>query len=371
MATFSILAKLGLDTSTFDSKFGGAISGVKGRIAAAFGVGAIALYTKKAIENASAINDQSAALRVSTKFFQEVQYASKQAGIEMGTFEGILKRMQVSQANAILNPSGAEANAFAALGISLKELSGLNPEQLFVRLESASAKAGVSAQVLTQIFGRSGLEILKLGGNFQEMAKEAESAGAIIKQDVLDTLDDLGDSVDRLKSIFESTFARVLVNALDRASKILDGMIAGTKAVGAFFGGLTSLDTRDGKAGTNWGEKALELGIKAFEDSLVESAAEAMAREDAIKESRARKRDARDRAAAVAPDVFSASSAPALQLQSIRPDLTSLQRIGAQVSESNTLAAIQIARQQFTEQREMKKGINELVWKTSTVEDAP
>lgn len=155
MATFSILAKLGLDTSTFDSKFSGAISGVKGRIASAFGAAAITAFAKSVINAADNIGDLAEQTALTTDEIQRLIAIASAKGLEFTQLQQFIFRLQ-GVIDTAREGKGELADLFKQLGLDPEQLAGMKTlEERIKAVMGAVDKFGDSdrVKILTMLGG--------------------------------------------------------------------------------------------------------------------------------------------------------------------------------------------------------------------------
>lgn len=181
-----------------------------GTMATAAGAGlttGIIAVGQSAADYAGNVMDMSEATGVAAESWQKMAYAAKVSGIEQEKLRGAIIKFDKTLISAA-SGSGAAAEMFSDLGISIKDASGnlKAPEEvfnnvvsLFGKLENGAAKTALA----TELFGKSGAELLPLlNEGEQGLAKlyaEAEASGNVIKGDALTSADEYGKSLDKLK----------------------------------------------------------------------------------------------------------------------------------------------------------------------------
>ena len=123
MAIFSLLAKLGLDGTAFEtglkrsqSMAKGIGREISGSLAGMFAVDKIAEFGMKAIETAGKLNDLSTRLGVSVEFLQEMQYAAEQSGASLEDVAGAVEKISIARMKA-LSGDKASIELFDKMGI--------------------------------------------------------------------------------------------------------------------------------------------------------------------------------------------------------------------------------------------------------------
>lgn len=164
-----------------------------------------------AASSAAAADDLNTMAKVtglSTEQLQKMQYAAALIDVDVETVTGSLSKLTKNMYTASNGGKNA-SEAFSALGVSITDSSGglRNNEDVFNEAITALGKIENSTQrdaLAMQIFGKSAQELnpLILGGveQLKQLGDSAESAGLILKQEALDSLNAFNDSIDILKA---------------------------------------------------------------------------------------------------------------------------------------------------------------------------
>ena len=119
---------------------------------------------------------------VSVEALSELQFAAERSGASLDAVEKGVRRMQRSIYDLERGLSTSQ-DAFGDLGLSLRDLQGLSPEDQFMRIarrlrgvEDASKKAAIAQQ----LFGRSGTELLPLLDSVEGLREKAREMGLTI-----------------------------------------------------------------------------------------------------------------------------------------------------------------------------------------------
>jgi hypothetical protein len=107
-------------------------------IFAGIGIGSIVRNTISELSN---IGDLAQQFGVSAESLQRIGQVASESGVGIDQVGAALGRLTRS-VQAAQGGTGAQADAFRALGLSAKELAGLSPEQAFLKLADAVAGAG-------------------------------------------------------------------------------------------------------------------------------------------------------------------------------------------------------------------------------------
>jgi hypothetical protein len=173
MAIFSLIAKLGLDGSAYESGLKRASSvtdkfrsTVGSQLGAALSVAAIGGFLKKVIDTVDAIGDLSEQLNISTDDVQRLQVLAGQTGV---SFEAMAKSITaVGQERLKAIEEGGKAREyFKTLGFSVAELNdaSISNIDLISRMGQAHKDAGSSAQTqaaMIAILGEKAFKVLWL-----------------------------------------------------------------------------------------------------------------------------------------------------------------------------------------------------------------
>ena len=231
MNLFNLMAKLTLDTSDYDKK----ITEVKGKnievsnnTKKQIGIGAVAGWTALAAaivavikqivqlgvqtaQYADQIGDVAQKWGFSTQEIQEFDYWATMNGT---TLESLLTGMR-----GLVNQAEAGSEAFAKLGISVRNSDGTLKDQKTLFLETITALQQIENQternaLQFEIFGRSGIElgqiINKSTDELEALSKQAEDMGLIISDEAINWAGSFNDQIDQLKMGFQSVLSEFL-----------------------------------------------------------------------------------------------------------------------------------------------------------------
>lgn len=205
MAIFSLIAKLGLDGSAYESGLKKASSttdkfrqSVGSQLGAALSVAAIGGFVKKVIDTVDAIGDLSEQLNISTDDVQRLQVLAGQTGV---SFEAMAKSITaVSQERLKAIEEGGKAREyFKTLGFSVAELNdaSISNIDLISRMGQAHKDAGSSAQTQAAMIAILGEKAFKAAG---AMAKIKEMGPIdVISQEQIDKVGKLADRIDEIQ----------------------------------------------------------------------------------------------------------------------------------------------------------------------------
>jgi hypothetical protein len=210
-ATAKLMAMLGMDASQFTKGvdqaerrtkgFGSMLSGMKGKIAAAFTVGAIVGVVKNVAGAAGDIADMAENLGITTDEFQAMTLAAKQFGIEGGDIATILNRIALAQAEFVSgSPSQDLVDRMDALGISLDQADAMNAAQFFEAVSVGANKTSEGLDAALKTMGRTGPRFqafmkLMAGAGLGGMIAGASASGELVSESDIKATDAVIDGL--------------------------------------------------------------------------------------------------------------------------------------------------------------------------------
>ena len=250
MDIFSLIAKLGLDGSAYESGLKKASSvtdkfrsSVGVQLGAALSVAAIGAFASKVVETVDAIGDLSEQLNISTDDVQRLQVLAGQTGV---SFEAMAKSITaVSQERLKAIEEGGKAREyFQTLGFSVAELNdkSLSNIDLISRMGQAHKDAGSSAQTQAAMIAILGEKAFKAAGAIAKI-KELGPINLITKEQI-DSIGKLADRVDEIKrTIILSAVPEInfFADAVERAAKDAQTMEDGLLGFFQTLGGKGSI----------------------------------------------------------------------------------------------------------------------------------
>jgi hypothetical protein len=231
------------------SLFAGAFAGIS--------VAALTGIVNKTLEFGDALNAARIKAAVTGEAISELAYAAKQSNVELGGLSNSLRFMQKFMSEA--STGGKEqAEALAALGLSVKELKNLRPEEMFERFGGQISKLRDPtdrARAALAVFGKAGAELLPLfedgAEGVRKLREEARRIGQSFSTDQLKSLDAAKDSIDRMKSSFEGLATALVAKVSPALTKFFTSLTPGLSGV---EGDIAALEERL-RTGELWGAK--------------------------------------------------------------------------------------------------------------------
>lgn len=204
--------------------------------------GAVTAVSALVLNSAKAADDLSTMSKVtglSTTQLQKYSYAAKMAGISLETITGAQTKL-TKQMAAAKEGTGAAAENFAALGVSVKGANGelRSSDDVFIDVIDALGKIDNEAErdaAAMEIFGKSARELNPLiyegAEGLQEYSKRAEELGIIIDEDTVESMNDLNGTVkevtmqfDALKQNLAAKFAPIAKEVLEKVQTVIQAV---------------------------------------------------------------------------------------------------------------------------------------------------
>lgn len=250
MNALALMATLGLDSSEYDKGLdtasqdaGSFVSNVSHTLSGVAKTGASAIkstfdtvgtvakglynFTNDTANVLDNIDKASQKMGVARDTYQELDFILSQSGTSVETM-----RMGMKTLTAAMD-SGSDV--FNQLGIAVTNSDGSLRDQESVMWETFAALQGVEnqtekARMATQLFGRSGQELLPLlneeAGSIEEMRQQAHDLGLIMGDDMIDAGARLNDTIDQSKRAFDAFKTRLGVSVMPVVQSAMDVFVA-------------------------------------------------------------------------------------------------------------------------------------------------
>lgn len=193
---------------------GGGLLGAGTAAAAAIGgIGATMFGAARSFaDSGSQLADMSARTGIAASSLSALSYAAGLTGSDMGAVEGAVKKMQKTLGDAALGSDSA-AESLSHLGISVKDLKGLNVEQQFAKISGAIAKIEdptMRNAAALGVFGKSATGIIPMiTGDLGAMISEANQLGVVMSDEDVSAADALGDAMDKVSMVVKAVINTV------------------------------------------------------------------------------------------------------------------------------------------------------------------
>ena len=183
----------------------------------------------KTVQSADELETLSKQTGISTDELQKMQYASDLVDVSLDSMTGALKK---------LKPKITEDNkSLQELGVSTKNTDGTTRDAIDVFYDAIDALSKIDNeterdQMAMELFGKSADELAGIiddgGEALKNYGKEAEDLGLVMSGETLDGLNEVNDTIDRLKkqgggalAQLGATFVKVLEPALGKVVTII------------------------------------------------------------------------------------------------------------------------------------------------------
>lgn len=205
---------------------------------------------KESMQWADDLNTLSIQTGLSTDTLQEFEYMAGLLDVDVNTITGSLTKL-IRNMNSAKDGSGAAADAFAALGISVTNADGTLRDNYEVFLEAIDALGQMENETerdatAMAIFGKSAQELNTLiaagSSGLNEYAQEARAAGVIMSEDMVQELVAAQDASDRLSAQMTALKNNIVANIAPGIADAINGvlsLIRGDTTLDEFLGDVT------------------------------------------------------------------------------------------------------------------------------------
>lgn len=196
--------------------------------------GGTALFgmANKAAASGDRVDKLSQKIGMSRKGFQEWDYILSQNGMSIESLQGGMKKLNNTIDDAI-GGSKTAVNAFGRIGISVDDLKGKSPEQVFemtVKALQGMPDGAEKAALANELLGRSGSELMPLlngsSKSVDELKAKAKELGIVLSDDSIDASVKFTDTLDSLKRSLGAVVTKVGVAVMPIMQKAADWVIA-------------------------------------------------------------------------------------------------------------------------------------------------
>ena len=206
--------------------------------------GGTALFgmANKAAASGDRVDKLSQKVGMSRKGFQEWDYILSQNGMSIESLQGGMKKLNNTIDDAI-GGSKTAVNAFGRIGISVDDLKGKSPEQVFemtVKALQGMPDGAEKAALANELLGRSGSELMPLlngsSKSVDELKAKAKELGIVLSDDSIDASVKFTDTLDSLKRSLGAVVTKVGVAVMPIMQKAADWVIANMPTIQMVMG---------------------------------------------------------------------------------------------------------------------------------------
>ena len=211
--------------------------GVISKLGGALRLLAFGAVARESLQLADEVDRLSKRFNVSTDAIQELQFASKQTGVE---FNQVASAMAIAarRVNEATAGIGDANKTLSALNLNAKDLNALAPDKQFAKIADALNKVsdeGTRGRLAFELFGRSASELnplLREGSTgLNKLSTEARNAGQIMDKETVEALDKTGDRLEAVKTQVIGLAGRMLADLSPAILQIADSFSALLKVI--------------------------------------------------------------------------------------------------------------------------------------------
>jgi len=165
---------------------------------------ALAFAVKKGLDSVDELAKTSRQLGMTAADLQAFRNSASLAGVGSDELTNSLRRLQVNIGNALVKGTGPAKDALDRLGISMKELQGLNAQEQFQKIAEQVAKIpdpAIRASTATELLGKQGPKLLEAADSFERMRREAEQLGIALSTTDTVAIERANDAMSELSMI--------------------------------------------------------------------------------------------------------------------------------------------------------------------------
>jgi lambda family phage tail tape measure protein/TP901 family phage tail tape measure protein len=204
--------------------------GLLGPVLAGLSVGALAVFTRNAINAAGAIGEVAEQIGVTTDALQVLRFGAVQSGISMEELERALATLTRTIADAEQG-SGEAAERFNRFGIAFRDANGNiraseailgDVSDAMSRLESPTERAALATSIFGDRLGQRLIPLL-VGGRdaLGEFERQARATGQVLDQDTVRAARAAADNMAALQATFETFTRNLAVNVVPVLQQVL------------------------------------------------------------------------------------------------------------------------------------------------------
>jgi len=209
---FELLAKFtgdssGLDKATKQAEMSlGKLAKMAVAVAGPAALGALVVKQLKVID---ATLDMANQFAISTTALGAMKLVAREAGVEFGKLAGTMTIMQRNIFTAATG-EGDQRTAIKVLGLDVKELAQMKPDEQFGKLSEAIAKVEnptLKAGLAAKVFGKNARELMQVFDDYAEKLENArqfnEKFNVTVSQIDSEKVSEANDAFDRVKDVVQ------------------------------------------------------------------------------------------------------------------------------------------------------------------------
>jgi len=178
---------------------------------------------------------------IATESLSRLKYAAELGGASLSTVEKGVKKMSSTLADA-KDGMATTVDAMTALGLTVEEFDGLNPEEAFMKMAGAVAAIEdplMRSALAQDVFGKAGTELLPMLSEgtegLQAMMSEAEKFAVIMDKDAAEAAAKLTDQMSQLKGGFQKIQGTIAEQLIPILIPLIDKIVLAISNVSAWM----------------------------------------------------------------------------------------------------------------------------------------
>lgn len=233
-------------------------------------VGAFTAAIAKSTASIDNLAKTSQTIGISTEALASLRHAANLTGVETQTLDSSLSKMTIRLSEA-KKGTGEAKDVVKELGLDIKKISTMAPEQQFAEIASAMMNVKNHAdkvRIATKLFEEEGAKLvntLALGkSGLRSAAVEAEKLGLAIKAEDAAKVEKLADAWDRFKKATGAGFTDLTIAIAPAAQQVLESLTAAVGDLKVLYKALPDTGTKSTLASArdsyeqSWLGKSLE-----------------------------------------------------------------------------------------------------------------
>ncbi len=241
MVVAELFAKLGLKVDKKSWSVGNDVIAGMGKALAVFAGYKVATSIGKMVTDTLAIGDAASntakKLGITAEAVQELGFAASQSGSSGEALNASLGKLAAGLTEVRKTGKGPVRDALRALRISFKDLGDESIDQNLELIADRFAKlpdGPRKAKLAVDLFGKSGKDMIPLLNEGAEgivkLRNEAQELGGVIDNETAGSMDDVGDSIDKVKFSLAGLRNSAVKALLPVIQEMTEGLIKWIKA---------------------------------------------------------------------------------------------------------------------------------------------
>ena len=199
-----------------------------GVVAAAAAAAGLVLVTKNAFQSMDAIAKLSARIDVSTEFLVAYGHAATLAGTSSEEFSKAIE-IFVRRLGELTQGTGEAKYGLEALGLNMKDMLAMNPEQAFAKVADGIKGLGTQAEkaaVAYRFFGRSGSKMLNLlESDTSDVFSKAEKLNILYSEFDAKKIQDANDAMANLKKMIGGVGQSIAIKVAPKITQMITAFL--------------------------------------------------------------------------------------------------------------------------------------------------